>query len=214
MAQFDIFSAQSIAPYNDDALNKVYNLLFCDDISLYKSESLYGTYPFDVLFSDNPDTAKLEAIAIDQKLETRHQLLAYHLLKAKGTPAKQRVLGGVIIEVAMENGLDVLAAFNDGTARYINYTGKLLIWETQTQESNQLITQLFNDSINVVNRIGPWDGDRRQAPVNGAVRLSFLVSGDLYFGEGPFEVLQRDAMGGPVINSATMLMTYLTQYKK
>ena len=35
---------------------------------------------------------------------------------------------GVIVEVGLDEGLDVLASYQDGTARYINYTGKMILW--------------------------------------------------------------------------------------
>jgi hypothetical protein len=107
--------------------------------------------------------------------------------------------------------LNVLAAFSDGTARYLNHSEKLLVWETKTDQSNILIGNLFNNSINVINKIGPWDKERKPFPTQGMIRLTFLVSNGLYFGEGRFDVLQKDTMGGPVINCATELMSYLTQ---
>ena len=36
--------------------------------------------------------------------------------------------------------------------------------------------------------------------------MTFLASDGLYFGQGPFEMLGRDKMGGPVIIQATELM--------
>jgi hypothetical protein len=58
----------------------------------------------------------------------------------------------------------------------------------------------------VVDRIGPWDKPRLPAPKAGNVRLTFLVSDGLYFGEGKFEDLSRDSLGGPVINAAGQLL--------
>jgi hypothetical protein len=36
--------------------------------------------------------------------------------------------------------------------------------------------------------------------------MTFLVSDGLYFGEGPFNALQKDPMGGPVLAKATQLV--------
>ena len=36
---------------------------------------------------------------------------------------------GVILDVPMDDGLDTLAAYADGTARYINHSGRTIIWE-------------------------------------------------------------------------------------
>ena len=116
---------------------------------------------------------------------------------------------GVVVEAGLPDGLDVVAAYEDGTARYINFSEKIIIWDTPTEESEALITELFNAGVAVVNNIGPWEGPRRPAPASGTIRLNFLVSDGLYFGEGPFEVLQTDPMGGPVIAAAVKLMSYL-----
>ena len=68
-------------------------------------------------------------------------------------PAKRKELLGVIVEVSLPGGLDVLAAFKDGTARYINYAEKMLVWETQTPGSTALINKLFPDSRQLLNRL-------------------------------------------------------------
>ncbi|MFT3910620.1 MAG: hypothetical protein QM737_14435 [Ferruginibacter sp.] len=199
----------AIAPYGNEAINKIYNMLFCDNAGLYETGSIKTSYPHDVLLSSTPGTEKLNEIINDKDLDTRYKILAYHLLSKNGATINNKELLGVIIEVGLPEGLDVIAAYQDGTARYINYTGKLLVWDTQTDESNELVEQLFLHSDYVLRKIGPWDGERRPAPAEGNVRLSFLVSDGLYFGEGPFNVLEKDAMGGPVIRSAAELMNYL-----
>jgi hypothetical protein len=38
------------------------------------------------------------------------------------------------------------------------------------------------------------------------MRMTFLVSDGLYFGEGPLGTLQQDAMAGPVLGKATQLL--------
>jgi hypothetical protein len=198
-----------INPYQDAGLNKLYGLLFCDRIDLYKSETQPTGYPWDILLANSPDVGQLQAITVDERLETRQQLLAYKLLLAQSFPVHAQMLLGVIVEVTVLGGLDVLAAFRDGTCRYINHSGKLLAWDTQTDKSTQLVDRLFSDSLTVVNRIGPWDGERTAYPTEGMIKLSFLVSDGLYFGQGPFDALQNDPMAGPVIHSAVQLMTYL-----
>jgi hypothetical protein len=123
----------------------------------------------------------------------------------------QKELLGIIIEVALQDGLDVLAVFADGSARYINYSEKLTVWETPTETSNALIRQLFAEGIQVVSKIGPWDEPRLSPPPGGEVRLSFLVTDGLYFGQGPIDVLFDDPMGRPVLEAATKVMQFLTE---
>ncbi|GAB4011122.1 hypothetical protein GCM10028808_23800 [Spirosoma migulaei] len=209
MNPMNLSSINSIKPYHDAGLNKLYGLLFCDSTDLYKSATQPTGYPWDTLLAENPDLGTVQAISVDETLETRPQILAYNLLLAKGFPVHAKELLGVIIEVAVGDGLDVLAAFKDGTCRYINHTEKLLVWDTQTDKSNQLVSQLFASSMTVVHRIGLWDQGRTSFPTAGMIKLTFLVSDGLYFGLGPFDALQRDPMAGPVIQSAVQLMTYL-----
>lgn len=207
--QVSTFPATLSNPYENEAINKIYNQLFCDNIELYETPPIANTYPWNILFAEKPDEEQLQTVINDKELQSRHKILAYNLLAQNGVPTEEKELLGVIVEVALPEGLDVIAAFRDGTARYINYTGRMIVWETETEESIDLVSKLFSASRTVVDRIGPWDKTRLPFPQGDKVRLSFLVSDGLYFGEGPFEVLQKDQMGGPVINSAAALMSYL-----
>jgi hypothetical protein len=73
------------------------------------------------------------------------------------------------------------------------------------------IRQLFRASQVAVDKLGPWDKPRLAPPPSGAMRLTFLVSDGLYFGQGPMADLQNDPMGGPVVTAATELMVALTR---
>lgn len=187
-------------------------MLFCDDLDVYKAngQSLTG-YPWNVFFAEEPSVENLQFIIKDDRLESRQRLLAYRMLSDKGETVETKELLGVIVEVVMPEGLDVLAAYEDGRARYINYSGRIIVWEVPTEESNKLVDELFAASEETVNQIGPWNEARRPFPVGDMVRLSFLVSDGLYFGEGPFSVLDADPKGGPVITAATQLMMFLTE---
>src|SRR3954465_11435462 len=127
--------ATSSDPYANEAINKIYNQLFCDNIKLYESKDIENLYPWNILFATDPDIEQLKLIINDHSLQSRHKILAYKLLLAAGEAMGEKELLAVIVEVALPDGLDVIAAFRDGTARYINHTGKLLVWETETEES-------------------------------------------------------------------------------
>jgi hypothetical protein len=205
-------SKTSTDPYKDTATNLIYNLLFCDNIELYNTNTQSShTYPFDILFSETSSVTDLQKVIDDSISEPRVKILAYNKQIASGhKPAKKEILA-VIIEVGLKNGLDVLASFNNGTARYINQTGKILIWETTDDTSNKLTSELFTKSQDIVNQIGAWDKPRRPAPTKGNVRITFLVSDGLYFGEGPIDILFNDPMASPALTTATQLMQYLTE---
>jgi len=203
----------SINPYKDSSTNFIYNLLFCDNITLYKEKTQQPyAYPFDILFSELSSVADLQNIIDDRNSDPRLKILAYNRQLSSGQkPAKKELLA-VIVEVGLENGLDVLASFKDGTARYINQTGKILVWETTDDASaNRITNDLFAKSQDIVNQIGVWDKPRLPNPSKGNVRITFLVSDGLYFGEGPINVLFNDPMASPALTKATELMQYLTQ---
>jgi hypothetical protein len=201
------------SPYKDSATNLIYNLLFCDNPELYKANTPAPyPYPFDKLFSATATALDLQKIIDDTAADTRVRILAYNKQRAIGQkPGKKEVLG-VIVEVGLDGGLDVLASFRNGTARYINQTGKILIWETTTDaKANELTNELFAKSQQIVNQLGPWDKPRRPHPATGNTRMTFLVSDGLYFGEGPTDVFFGDQLASPALAAAAQLMQYLTQ---
>jgi len=194
------------APYQDGAANDIYNLLFCDDPVAFKEKA--GQEPVDwqrALFSEPASSSSLLAVSSDSTQEGRIRYLAFSKLRALGQPIPTKVLLGVIVEVPLANGLDVLAAFSEGGVRYINQTGKLAFFEG-IKELQPLVQRLFAASQTIVTRIGPWDKPRRSPPKAGTIRLTFLVSDGLYFGEGPMATMQRDPMAAPVIQNATELL--------
>lgn len=202
----------STNPYKDSSTNLIYNLLFCDNIDLYKNNTKPPySYPFDILFSETSTISDLQKIIDDSSSDARLKVLSYNRQIVSGHKPIKKELLAVIVEVGLNNGLDALASFNDGTARYINQTGKILVWETTDEKSNELTHDLFLKSQNIVNQIGAWDKPRRPAPTKGNVRITFLVSDGLYFGEGPIDVLFNDPMASPALTSATYLMKYLTE---
>ena len=200
-------------PYRDSATNQMYNLLFCDNLALYKrSTKPPYSYPYSVLFSETATVSDLQKIVDDKSTDPRLKVLAYNKQRAKGhKPAKKELLP-VIVEVGLDNGLDVLASFVDGTARYINHTGSMIVWETTTDsKSNAITNDLFAKSNEIIKKIGPWDKPRRPHPAKGNTRITFLVSDGLYFGEASTDVLFSDQMASPALSTAAQLMQYLTQ---
>lgn len=203
-------------PYHEDGTNLVYNLLFCDDLNLYRSNTQQPyTYPFDILFSETSTPADLQKITGDAHADPRVKVLAYNKQLAAGhVPGKKELLA-VIVEIGLDGGLDVLASFCDGTARYINHSGRVLIWEiTDDAEANKLTATLFEHSRQIVSKIGPWDKPRKPHPEEGNTRITFLVSDGLYFGEAPTDVLFSDEMAGGALAAATALLQYLVAKQK
>jgi|SRR5215471_3322944 len=191
-------------PYAQSHVNFLYNLLFCDDISLFKNDKRDGLW--SRVLADQPDLKALQKIAGDEENEGRVRAIAFCRLRASGQNVPSKKLLGVIIEVPQEEGLDVLAAFAEGGVRYLNYSGKVAIFEGVNHPVEVLAKELVAVSQPVVNQIGPWHKRRLPPPQLPNVRMTFLVSDGLYFGEGPLVVVQKDPMGGRVFDKAVELL--------
>ncbi len=200
-------------PYPEESTNILYNLLFCDDLGLYqKHADPNAGHPVDILLSDYPSAVDLATIALDLTADPRTRLLAFNRLRAQGRPLPEKALLGVVVEVGLDLGLDALAAFSNGTARYFNQSGRLLIWERTDEETvNALTRQLFDESLAIVKRIGPWEQPRRPQPPPGMTRITFLLSDGLYVGEGPTSSFFEDPLAKPALKTATRLMQWITR---
>lgn len=197
---------QGYAPYQDPSVNALYHMLFCDDLQAFRTpQAEQAGPPWSVLFASAPDVAALEAITRDES-ESRIQMLAYNRLRALGHPVPAKKLFGVIVEVRLDQGLDVVAAYPDGRARYLNQTGRASIFEGGPPPVAALARELVATAQPVVDQIGPWDKARLPPPGAGKVRMTFLVSDGLYFGEGTFATIEKDPMGGPVLVKAGQLL--------
>jgi hypothetical protein len=191
-------------PYNEPHLNVLYNLLFCDDPDLFKTEG-DNNVTAEIL-AEVPNVQSLEQIASDEEQESRIRALAYNRLRSLGQTISEKVLLGVIVEVPLDQGLDTLAAYADGRVRYLNQSGSASLFEGGPPEVEVKAKELVAVSESLINAIGPWDKERLPPPASGNVRMTFLVSDGLYFGEGPFEMLAQDSMGGPVLAKAGELL--------
>jgi hypothetical protein len=173
----------------------------------------------DAIGRGEPQTATKALLGITsmQGLESRHHLQAWHALRGLGVipPAEtaKNVLG-VVVEVALDEGLDLLAAYADHSARYWNYAGGGVVWDAPNTAMDAWIDRVLSSARAVVVHIGPWGSPRRPPPSRGDVRLNILTPGGLCFGEGPFDALAKDAMGGPLIAAAGELMQQLMRLPK
>jgi hypothetical protein len=176
------------------------------------------TYPWTAFLSarkalSKGDTetavATWKAIAADASLEPRHALQAWHFLRQQGQQpeeAEAKLVLGVVLEVALHEGLDLLAVYPDHSARYYNFSGAGAVWERPDDSLDDRIDDLLMAAGEVVQRIGPHDGGRPGVPPEGHVRLNFLTPSGLHFGQAPMEALAADELGGPVLQHGAELM--------
>jgi hypothetical protein len=99
-----------------------------------------------------------------------------------------------------------LAAYSDGRVRYINQTGKVAVFEGVPSQVDEKAKGLVASAVAALKCIGPWEKTRLPPPRKGNVRITFLVSDGLYFGEGPFSLLQHEPTAAPIIKNAGELL--------
>ena len=102
----------------DESLVRQYNRLFADDPALFTMEEV--GYPWGSLKAFPGHAADLRRVAADTALPSRARLLAYRRLQQSGDAIAEKELLGVVIEVGLEQGLDTLAVYADGSTCYIN----------------------------------------------------------------------------------------------
>lgn len=145
-------------------------------------------------------------------LESRHYLQAWHFLRSLDVnppPDRAKTVYGVVVEVALKGGADILAAYTDRTAYYLNYSGAGMIWQHPDSSLDAQIDALLRAGQAVADVIGPWEQARPPAPQGDNVRLNMLTPSGLHFGYGPFQSLYNEPMGRSIIDPATRLMQAL-----
>jgi hypothetical protein len=195
------------APYRDAAADAIYHLLFADDPAAFAPTPGAAPAPWQsMLFATPADVAGVRALAGDPTQESRVRALACLWLRSHGEAVPPKVLFGVIVEVPQDGGLDTLAAYGDGGVRFLHHTGRMTIVEGPLAALEPHVRRILAAAAPIVARIGPWDQPRLPPPGAGRIRLSFLVSDGLYFGEGPMPALAADPLAGPLITHATALL--------
>jgi hypothetical protein len=92
----------------------------------------------------------LRGILDSPSVETRVQLWVWSALRGLGEspdPKAAFEVLGAIIETPMSGAYDTLAAYVDGTARYLNYSGKAIFWDAPDPGVKQLCQAMVSSTI-------------------------------------------------------------------
>jgi hypothetical protein len=152
-------------------------------------------------------------IASTEGLESRQTLQAWHFLRQAGyqPPAdRAKFVLGVVAEMPVGSAHDLLAAYRDGSARYLNYSGKAVVWDAPSVSPIQEAIDTWLDSGQVIaNATGPWDQPSFPPLPAGHARAMVLTPGGPHFGQGREADLSADPLAGSFLSSATSLMQLL-----
>lgn len=94
--------------------------------------------------------------------ESRMRLTAAATLRAWGEPVvTSEPMLGAVVEYPVETGVDYVAAYADGSARYLNYSGGAVIWDTPriAPDIDAALIAFLNSAMGMLPHtadMGPW----------------------------------------------------------
>jgi hypothetical protein len=156
--------------------------------------------------------AALRAVLGQPHLQSRHYLQAWHGLRDLGIePPKATAnhLYGVVVELPASEGRDVLAAYEDGTARYLGGAAPI-IWDGADGAVEGLSRRLMATASDHARTLPPQPGPRSARPPELA-RITCLTSGGPRVAEGLPQALRDSRVSGLVLAAADRLTQALVK---
>jgi hypothetical protein len=153
-------------------------------------------------------------IALTDGVESRVALQAWHFVRQAGhNPPEElaSVLLGAVAEVPMKRSHDVLAAYQDGTARYLNHAGGAVIWEDREPAIQAAIDDWLAYAQGLARALGTsWTEPSLPSLPPGHLRVLMLTPSGPRFGQGPEADMRNESAVSQFLNPATLLMQLLT----
>jgi hypothetical protein len=196
-------AAELPKPYKNQVTNFAYNLLFCDTPGLFiQNKALKPDMPlYRVLHAKAEDAGAIRKIA-DTGHDSCTRMLAYDWLRAHKQPVPAKTLLGVVVEFGSPDSLDAVAVYTDGNVRYIDEQEKLFSYGPNTAGISPKAQAFLARSRDLLAHLDPWKEQRVPAPPYGFMRITFLASSGLYFGDGELRQMSKDKFGGTTVRSA------------
>lgn len=164
-------------------------------------------------FLDAGDEAQaveaLKNVILHPGLGSREYLQAWHLLRQRGVwphATRAKTLLGVVVEVGLEEGVDVVAVYADETARYDNFGGVRVTWGRPDPSLDREVGGVLTAAIALVAQSGRRDSPRPPVPPPGHAGISLLTPSGLYCLAGEFERLAAQPLIGAVLTATSTLV--------
>jgi hypothetical protein len=155
--------------------------------------------------------AALRTVLDTPELESRQYLQAWSCLRQldrdalTGLPER---LYGVVLDVPLEQGWDTLAAYEDHTARYLNQSGGVIVWDGREPAIDALVDALLEATRPLLTTVPVWESARPAVTAERA-RISMLTAEGLHFTEGAFPAMTDGPATAPVFAAGAALMSAL-----
>jgi hypothetical protein len=101
---------------------------------------------------------RLRSILALSDLETRAQLWVWTALRGMGEqpdPKSGWEILGVVVEVPVQGAYDTLAGYQDGSARYLNFSGSAIFWDAPDAAIKNLCQALLGSAVSAASRAKP-----------------------------------------------------------
>jgi hypothetical protein len=149
-------------------------------------------------------------IAFTDGLSSRQALQAWHFMRQAGSPPPAEIAKpvlGATAEVPMHGSHDILAAYKDGTANYLNYSGRATTCDDPPAAHMQAAVRRWLATAQVIaDTIGPWEKPSLPPLAAGHARVAALTASGPHFGQGPAAQLSANPLAGTFLGAATSVM--------
>lgn len=174
----------------------------------------YFALALDNIRKSKAEEAKknLKYVLSNSTLESRVHLWAWKALRRLGekpSANEGRETRGVVIEVPMDDGYDTLAVYPDGQVRYINYTGKIAVWDAPDDRFKSAIKNILQTAQQFVNKTSVLE---KHKPVKfGFVQISILTFNGIYQVEIKNEDINENSPFYPFLSNGGEILVGLTE---
>lgn len=194
------------APYRSSAVNQFYNRLFCDTTTDLAPKACEMPATWHSTLGEEPATPEaVRVLALDPSAPGQTRALAWQWLRTRGHPVPRRRMQGVVIETWRAGGLDVLAAYAEGTVRHINDEGEPVACDAADVQLRCAAAHLLAHASRVLLGLTRSSSSRAGPPAQGHVRFSIVAADGLYVDDGPLSLMRHEPLAGRLIRDADEL---------
>jgi hypothetical protein len=196
-------------PYGKPEFDRVYNLVFNDNLLAWNARHNAAGAPIEPVFADDYREDALRRFAEDELQDSRYRLLAYNRLRRHGVDVGAAKALGVVIEMPQKGGLDTLAASAFGPVIYINQKPHITFMEDRKERACELGVTLVGLCNPLLELAPPAAGPRLPPPsVIPQARITVLSNVGRHVFDGTEAELEREVhtfsvlrLGGLVVKT-------------